>query len=953
VVAIQDPVLRLAPHRRTHQSESPVGDPWGYDRPVSGLTLSSGPRLLVGREAECAVIDRALHAARAGESTTLVIRGDPGIGKTALLEYAARRAIGSAVLRVSGIEAESDLAFAGLHGLLRPIVDKLDELPETQADALGGALGLAESRGADRFLISAATLSLLAAAADERPVVCLIDDAQWLDRPSAEALIFTARRLSAERLTIIFAAREGETRRFAAPGLPELALSPLADDAAGELLSISAPSALDTVRAWVRVQAAGNPLALLELPGGLSERQLDGGAALPEVAPLSTRLRDAFMHRIEGLAPGTRFALLIAAVDDSGEAAVVVRAAHEAGAPESALDAAEQAGLVIASAGGLEFRQPLVRSVLLAAATQTELRRAHGALAVALGGEQHAERRIWHQALASLTPDEDIASALEASARRAQSRAAHASAATAFARAAELTADQARRTDRLLAAARAAWAGGDSERARMTIGHALSLASDRTRVELLALRGVIEARTGDVRSAVALLLEAVEASGDACLSLELLIEAAEAATYAGDHASAIELGRRAARLPAETDIDRFRAESLIGLAAALSGDHQRAAALLSGAIERAERLEDPRALVLSARMATLAGIHGDGLAQAARAVALARERSLLSVLPLALQEQATALIGHSRFSLAYMAAEESVALARDFGQGWGATMSLVNLAVIDALRGDEERSRARAETAIRFATDSGAAFIIGFARRVLALLDLTLGRPGEAADRLLPLSLGEGPDSDPVIALWSAPDLIEAAARAGRIDEVTVQLDRYRAWAERSPSRARLALLARCEALAGSGDVRERFESSLEHADAQSPFQRARTELLYGEWLRREREPSEARDHLRLAAEQFRILGTVPWERRAEAELRATGETIRKRDPSTLDDLTPQERQIAGLVASGMTNRRIAEQLYLSPRTIDYHLRKVFSKLGLASRTELVRMGVAGDEPAL
>jgi DNA-binding CsgD family transcriptional regulator len=272
----------------------------------------------------------------------------------------------------------------------------------------------------------------------------------------------------------------------------------------------------------------------------------------------------------------------------------------------------------------------------------------------------------------------------------------------------------------------------------------------------------------------------------------------------------------------------------------------------------------------------------------------------------------------------------------------------VNLAVIDALRGEEERSRLHAETAIELATDSGAAFIVGFARRALALLDLTLGRPDAATNRLLPLSRGAGPGSDPIIALWSTPDLIEAAARAGRIAEVGARLDRYRAWARRSPARARRALLARCEALAGRGVIREHFERSLAHADAQSPFEQARTELLFGEWLRREREPSEARGHLRRAAEQFRVLGTRPWERRAEAELRATGQTTRKRDPSTLDDLTPQELQIAGLVASGMTNRQIAAQLYLSPRTIEYHLRKVFAKLGLASRTELVRMGVPG-----
>jgi DNA-binding CsgD family transcriptional regulator len=272
-------------------------------------------------------------------------------------------------------------------------------------------------------------------------------------------------------------------------------------------------------------------------------------------------------------------------------------------------------------------------------------------------------------------------------------------------------------------------------------------------------------------------------------------------------------------------------------------------------------------------------------------------------------------------------------------------MSYVNLAAIDALRGAEERARAHGEAAIALATHSGAALVAGLARRILGVLDLSLGRPDDATDRLLPLCTG--PELDPVVALWATPDLVEAAARAGRIDEVTAQLDRYRAATRRTPSDARVALLARCEALAGTGDVREQFERSLAHAGGQSPFQRARTQLLYGEWLRRNREPRAAREHLRPAAEQFRLLGTRPWEERAEAELRATGETRRGSDPSTLDDLTPRELQIAGLVAEGLTNRQIAAQLFLSPRTIEYHLGKVFMKLGLASRIELVQMGVA------
>jgi DNA-binding CsgD family transcriptional regulator len=331
-------------------------------------------------------------------------------------------------------------------------------------------------------------------------------------------------------------------------------------------------------------------------------------------------------------------------------------------------------------------------------------------------------------------------------------------------------------------------------------------------------------------------------------------------------------------------------------------------------------------------------------------VAIARERAFVSVLPTALQEHSTALMARSRFRLAYAAAEEAVGIARDFGQRWGASWSLANLAWIDALRGDETRARAHAEAALELATTSGADFMVGWAKRALGLLELTLGRPSEATDQLLPLTIPDRPESNAIVALAVTPDLVEAAVRSGRLGDLDDQIDRYAEWAEHAPAAPRLSLLARCRALVGDGDEREQFTTALAHAASLPPFQQARTELLYGEWLRRGREAREARDHLRRASELFQQLGTPPWAQRAEAELRATGETARRRDPSTLDDLTPQELQIAELVASGMTNRQIAAQLYLSPRTIEYHLRKVFAKLRLASRTELVRMGVpSGD----
>jgi DNA-binding CsgD family transcriptional regulator len=908
---------------------------------------------LVGRERECAAIDPLLEASARGESISLVLRGEAGIGKTALLTYAAERGGGRRVLRTGGVEAESDLGFAGLYGLLRPIVGKVEELPEAQAGALAGALGLGPSVGSDRLLVSAATLSLLAAAADERPLLCLIDDAQFLDAASAEALVFSARRLAAEPVAMLFAAREGEARTFAAPGLPELVLEGLAAEPAARLLQASAPSAADSVREWLLAEAAGNPLALLELPSGLSDAQLRGRAALPEAIPLTSRLRSAFEQRVDRLPAATRAALLIAAVDDGGEVATVVRAAGEAGWPEDALDSAEEAGLVRMVGGTVEFRHPLVRSALYGSSTLSQRRSAHAALAAALSGGEDADRRAWHQALATLTTDEEVAAALEASARRYQARAGHASAATAFVRAAELSADEGRRTRRLAAAAEAAWAAGQPERARELIARALPLTTAQARAHLLHLRGRIEATTGDVRSAVAVLLEAADASEDGSHTLELLIEATEAAEYAGDYAEAAALGARAGAIEPRSETDRFRVAALSGIAAELAGDHERAAPLLQEAIRRAEQLEDPRSLIwaaLIATMGTMGGTFGDGLPNANRAVTIARERGLLSILPAALWAQVTALVGRGRFKLARSAAEEGSRLASDFGHHWGASWNLANLAALDALRGDESAARDHAAEAIELAAIGGATMILGSAEWALGQLELTLGRPGEATDRLLLVTALERPESNPLIGLWSIPDLIEAAARSERLDETVDRFDRYADWVQHSPSPARLSVLARCRALAGEGDVRGQFEAALAPDATLSPFLQARTELLYGEWLRRGRQRREARRHLRRAAELFRQVGVPPWEERAAAELRATGEKARRRDPSTLDQLTPQELQIAGLVADGMTNRQVAAQLYLSPRTIDYHLRKVFSKLGIASRTELVRMGVPQQE---
>jgi ATP/maltotriose-dependent transcriptional regulator MalT len=904
---------------------------------------------LVGRERECTVIDQLLDVSARGESSCLVLRGEAGVGKTTLLTYAAERASDRQVLRTAGVEAESDIAFAGLYGLLRPIVDKLGGLPEAQAGALAGALGLGPSLGSDRLLVSAATLSLLAAAADEGPLLSLIDDAQFLDAESTDALVFSARRLAAEPVAMLFAAREGEASRFAAPGLPELSLEGLEPEAAAQLVRASAPAAVDLVREWLLAEAAGNPLALLELPSGLSEEQLLGRAALPEAIPLTSRLQSAFAQRIDRLPSGTQTALLIAALDDGGEAATVVRAAGETGLPDDTLDSAEKAGLLSLVGGRVVFRHPLVRSALHGSSTLSQRREAHAALAAALNGAEDADRRAWHQALAALTTDEEVAAALEESARRYQARAGHASAATAFVRAAELSPDEGRRTGRLASAAEEAWAAGQPERARELIARALPLTTGQARAELLYLRGVIEAKTGDLRSAVVVLVEAADASETGSRTLEMLTEATEAAEYAGDYTQAAAIGARAEVIEPRSETDRFRVAALCGIAAELAGDHERAAPLLEEAIRRAEQFEDPGPLIwasLIATMGTTGGNFGDGLPYSTRAVTIAREQGLLSILPTALWAKTSALFGLGQFNLALSAAEEGTRLASDFGHRLGAGWNLAVLAMVEALRGDEAGARDHADEAIELAATSGATLVLGTAEWALGQLDLTLGRPGEATDRLLLLSAVDRREWNPLNGLWSIPDLIEAAARSGRLDEVADRFDRYAGWVEHSPSAARLSVLARCRALVSEGDTQEQFETALAPDGTVSPFLLARTELLYGEWLRRERRRREARRHLRRAADLFRQVGVPPWEERAEGELRATGEKARKRDPSTLDQLTPQELQIAGLVASGMTNREIAAQLYLSPRTIDYHLRKVFSKLGIASRTELVRMGL-------
>jgi DNA-binding CsgD family transcriptional regulator len=916
-----------------------------------GSGLQQRPVPLTGRERECVAVDRLLADAEAGAAGALVVRGEPGIGKSALLGYARQRAQSMVVLSAAGVQAESDLAFAGLHELLRPVTGYLGGLPDTQAGALSAALGLAPSAHADRLLISAAVLGLLAAAAEDHPVLCVIDDAQWVDRPSSDALVFSARRLRAERLAMLFGAREGEATRFEAAGVPEIKLIGLDQRSAAAILAVPARNAAPGVRYRLLAEADGNPLALLELATGLAEEQLNGRVPLPDAIPLTPRLEGVFRQRAGQLPQTAQTALLIAATDSTGDASAVLRAAATLHLPADALDPAQQAALTQITGSAIRFRHPLVRSALYQAATLSQRQRVHAALAGALSGEENTDRRIWHQAMATLTGDEEVAAALEASARRAQLRGGHASAAAAFLRAADLTMDEPRRAARLASAAQAAWDAGQPAQAQELAEHALPLADQSLRAPLLHLRGVIQSRCGNMRKAVTTLIEGAEASTDPSLTLEMLHEAAEAAADTGDLATVGELGTRAVELPAQTKRDQFSRLLMIGFAALFADGYERARAIFDDALDRAAELEDdPRAQIWAANAASGGSDLGAGLPFATRAVELARRQGLLSLLPAALEQQALELAWNSNFDQAYAAAQEGYLLSRDLGHGWG--WHLATMAYVEAIWGREADTREHAAQVLALGQKSGETVLLTLARAALGLLELTAGRPADAATLLLEITVADRPDTHPIIAVTSVPDAVEAVVRAGRPPEVAdAPLARFRAWADYAPTDARRSLLARCEALLGRRSPEQAFTSAIELAPALPPFQRARTELLYGEWLRRERRRTDARIHLRAALELFRRLGTVPWEERAEAELRATGETARKRDPATVSQLTPQELQIASLVAEGLTNRDIAAHLFLSPRTIDYHLRKVFTKLGIASRTELVRDGLPQPRP--
>jgi DNA-binding CsgD family transcriptional regulator len=906
--------------------------------------------VLHGRRAECARIDHLLAEARELHSGALIVRGEAGVGKTALLTYAGDHAGDMPVLRSAGVEAESEFPFAALHQLVRPVLDRVGTLPTRQAAALGAAFGTAERVGEDRFLVSVALLTLLAEVAEKRGLLCLVDDAQWLDRASADALVFTARRLEAEGVVLLMAARDDALRGFGAPGLAELRLRGLDDESADALLVEQSPVEMDhKVRNQLRASAAGNPLALVELPQALSEAQLAGRQPLPEPLPIGAAMERIFLERTRRLPAATQTLLLVAAAEDTGELGIVLRGAQQLGAVELDLDPAETANLVVVTAQRLSFRHPLVRSAIYQSATFTQRRAAHQALAAVLDGEAEADRRAWHLAAAATTPDAAVADELERAAERAAHRGGHAAAAAALERAAELTAPVPPRVRRLLSAAEAAWLAGLSEHARALVERAAQLPSPpRLGADLEHLRGSIELGSGTPANAAAVLVAGSELVRqlDPQKAASMLTDASLAAWMEGDFGRAAETRRRLATLLPANPTAAVAAHLYVGLSELVQGDLSEAEPLLRDVTALAEASKEPHWLFVAGAAAMFLGDDARALALLTQAVRRARAQGAVGALPSVLAPLATLQMWSGRYGGAMADATEGLRLAEETGQANFAAHHRAVLAWVAAIQGDEEACRTAATAALSHALARGlgpAAAIAGWA---LGLLDLGAGRPGQAVQRLEAMMAAGPGESHPMSKVFAAPDLVEAAVRSGREPQARMALARFEAWARPTRTNWGLAVVARCHGLLTDGPEADgHFQHALAlHTTSGRAFDAARTGLLYGEALRRRRRRAEARRHLRAALEAFERLGAAPWAERARTELRASGETARKRDPSTIGQLTPQELQIARFVGQGATNREIAAQLFLSPRTVDHHLRNVFVKLGISSRAELIRL---------
>jgi DNA-binding CsgD family transcriptional regulator len=898
--------------------------------------------VLAGRDIERRLLTAVLDDARRSVGGVMVLRGEAGAGKTALLREVIDTAADLTVLRVQGVESEAELPYAALHRLLRPVLATVPNLPAPQADALRTAFGVRDGGPPDRFLVSLAVLSLLGEQPEPSAVLCVIDDAHWLDSASANALAFAARRLDAEPVAMLFAVRDGlGLADVPVDDLPTLPLPALDRPAVEQVLAVSAGT---DVHPDVAVRLAevtgGNALALVELARALHPDQLSGRQALPVPLPLTSGVEKAFLDRVRRLPAATQRLLLVAAADDTGRLSTVVAAGHRLGVDGTAFGPAEQSGVVHVSGVGLEFRHPLVRSAVYQGATFTDRQDVHRALALVLDEHGDQDRRVWHSAAAVVEPDAAIADDLDRAAGRAEQRGAFAAAMAALERAADLTVDPEPRAGRLTRAAEQAWRAGQTDRAGRLLDSARPLTTDPAlRASIGYLRGMVELGAGVSSTAFRMLRHAAEeiAAQEPVRALEMLVFAGEAASMALDVDGEVTLGRVAASLDVGDGVrERFMVDLLVGLGHHFAGEPAQAVQPLSRALAAAGDLSEPHLLLAAGRAAFYLGDDEAAHRFSAMVVSRARDTGEPGVVPIAGARLALSHLLAGRWSTGVAAATEALRLAEATGQQELTPQPLAWLALHAAARGAADECRHHANRALAVAARRPMAIIDDSIRWVSGLLDLTRGEPAAALDHLRDIR-------HPVVLIFASLDRIEAAQLAGDLDTARRWLSELDGQAATSAPPWILARAAHAHAvLADVPDSERWFTEALRHHQRSGrPFERARTQLAFGAALRRARRRTMAREHLQAAFDRFDALGATPWAERAQIELRACGQTIRRRTATAAADLTPQELQVAGFVARGLSNADVAAQLFLSRRTVDFHLRNVFTKLGVTSRTEL------------
>ncbi|GAA0954636.1 LuxR family transcriptional regulator [Actinocorallia libanotica] len=888
---------------------------------------------------------------RAGRSGVLTLRGEAGIGKTALLDYLSACAEGCRIVRVAGVESEMELAFAGLHALCTPVLNHLDQLPVPQRAALCTAFGMSAGPPPDRFLVGLAVLSLLADAAEEQPLVCIIDDVQWLDRVSVQILAFVARRLFAERVGLVFALRTSDEKHHL-EGLPELVVEGLAAADAGQLLDTMVPGRLDVpVRDQILGEAGGNPLALVELARSGKPIVAAGGFGLPMEMPLTSRIEQGFVNQLDPLPAETRRLLLLAAAEPIGDVMLLWRAAERLDIGLGAAEPAEAIGLVEIGTR-VRFRHPLVRSAVYRAATTPERREAHRALAHVTDARFDPDRRAWHRARAAGGPPQKVGGQLERSADRAHSRGGLSAAAAFLQQAAVLTPDPAARAERSLAAARAKLDVADTVAASKLLAAAAAGPADplrSARLELLRAQIVFDEQRG--RDAPPLLLEAAKRLDplDPAMARDTYLEAMAAAMYAGrlgagpDEREVAEAARAA-----DHELGPGAADQLLGaLVTRFTDGYEAAVKPLALALRRFGEPDaggtDRRWMWLACRLAQ--DLWDDDLwhALATCGVRVARETGALNLLPNVLNHLAALNIHCGALETAASLVEEVDSIV----EATGMPPLKFGAAMLAAVRGDKHQTLALFDWGRHNVTVRGEGSALARIWWLTALLYNSHGDYGEA----LTAARRADEHEDPILHSWVRVELIEACVRnGGPLEEANAALEHLTRATRASGTEWALGTAARCCALM-TGDEALYLESIERLGRSRAVLELGRSHLVYGEWLRRENRRMDAREHLRTAHETFDRMGAIAFAERARRELSATGETARKRTKEAFSELTAQETQIARLAAQGHTNPEIAAQLFISPRTVEYHLGKVFPKLGISSRRQL-RAVLSGTEDA-